>query len=94
MVPHHCLGSVWSRRDKKRVDAPSVYATVNQFNAVSYRVIATVLKRPDVKRIERAKIIEKWINIAQVSLIHWSRQYLFREGTMIASTSTLRNKFD
>lgn len=27
VVPHQCLGSVWSRRDKKGVHAPSVYAT-------------------------------------------------------------------
>lgn len=66
VVPHHCLGSVWSRRDKKAMQAPSVYATVNQFNMVSYRVLATVLKHPlDISRTDRAKIIEKWISIAQ-----------------------------
>jgi ral guanine nucleotide dissociation stimulator-like 1 len=66
VIPHHCLGSIWSRRDKKGLHAPSVYATVNQFNAVSYRVIATVLKHPmDIHRPERAQIIEKWIEIAQ-----------------------------
>ena len=69
VVPHHCMGYMWSRRDKKRLHAPSVFATVNQFNAVSYRVIATVLKHPlDIRRTERARIIEKWINIAQVRL--------------------------
>jgi len=65
VVPHHCLGAVWSRGDKKRLQAPSVYATINQFNAVSYRVIATVLKHPDLGNLERAKILERWIGIAQ-----------------------------
>lgn len=67
--PHHCLGSVWSRRDKKRGGhAASVYKTVNQFNAVSYRVIATILKNPSLCLEERAVIIEKWIDIAQVGV--------------------------
>ncbi|XP_023930724.1 ral guanine nucleotide dissociation stimulator-like 1 [Lingula anatina] len=66
VLPHHCLGSVWSnRKDKKKLDAPSVVATVDQFNRVSYRVIATVLKQPDMKASQRAKIIAKWIDIAQ-----------------------------
>ncbi|KAK2149040.1 hypothetical protein LSH36_471g06064 [Paralvinella palmiformis] len=65
VVPHHCLGSVWSRRDKKHGQAPSVYATVNHFNAVSYRVVATILKHPYLPPLERIQIIEKWIDIAQ-----------------------------
>jgi len=44
----------------------SVYATVKQFNAVSYRVIATVLQQSLSSVAERADIIERWINIAQV----------------------------
>ena len=60
------MGAVWSGRDKKRTRAPSVYATVDQFNAVSYRVIATVLKWPDEPIGQRALIIDRWIVIAQV----------------------------
>jgi len=48
----------------------SVYATVNQFNTVSYRVIATTLKLLDLPHPERALIIERWIEIAQVLLDH------------------------
>ena len=59
---------MWSRREKKNANAPSVYATINQFNAVSYRVIATVLKHPDLHQEDRAAIIEKWIDIAHVGL--------------------------
>jgi ral guanine nucleotide dissociation stimulator-like 1 len=66
VIPHHCLGSVWSRRDKKRGQAPSVYATVNHFNAVSYRVVATILKQPFLPPVARVEIIEKWVDIAQV----------------------------
>lgn len=67
VVPHHCLGAVWSRRDKVGApDAPSIQATIQQFNRISLRVIATVLKTEDLRTSVRAKIIQKWINIAQV----------------------------
>jgi len=60
---------VWSRRHDSRQHAArvaSVYATVKQFNAVSYRVIATVVRQSDLSIAERANIIERWISIAQV----------------------------
>ncbi len=69
VIPHQCMGCVWTGRDKKRLQAPSVYATVNQFNAVSYRVIAITLKWPDLPHSKRALIIEKWIDIAQVCTV-------------------------
>ncbi|XP_054721638.1 ral guanine nucleotide dissociation stimulator-like 1 [Uloborus diversus] len=68
LIPHHCLGSVWSRRDKARgwsVTPSTVTATVNQFNAVSLRVISTILSDLSLKPILRSKIIVKWVNIAQ-----------------------------
>eukprot|EP00058_Branchiostoma_floridae_P014769 XP_002600257.1 hypothetical protein BRAFLDRAFT_118269 [Branchiostoma floridae] len=68
VVPHHCLGSVWSRRDKKgksTTDAPTVKATIAQFNAVSFLVIATILRSTSISIEERVRIIEKWIDIAQ-----------------------------
>ena len=68
LVPHQCLGAVWSRRDKNRSqEAATVLATVNQFNAVSFRVISTILTEPDLKYSERGKIIAAWIDVAQVS---------------------------
>ena len=68
VIPHQCLGAVWSRRDKSRDrDAASVVATVEQFNAVSYRVISTILIALDTKPQHRAKVISKWIDIAQVN---------------------------
>ncbi|XP_058792977.1 ral guanine nucleotide dissociation stimulator isoform X2 [Phymastichus coffea] len=68
LVAHQCLGAVWSRRsDRTRShDAATVLATVNQFNAVSLRVISTVLLLDEgTKPQERARIIETWIDIAQ-----------------------------
>ena len=67
LVPHQCLGAIWSRRDKNRShEAATVLATVNQFNAVSLRVISTVLMDPDMRPLERARVIATWIDIAQV----------------------------
>ncbi|XP_075062788.1 ral guanine nucleotide dissociation stimulator-like 3 isoform X1 [Mixophyes fleayi] len=63
----HCLGSIWSQRDKKenRHVAPSVRATVAQFNAVTACVTASVLSDIQMKPQLRAKVLEKWICIAQ-----------------------------
>ncbi|XP_048775777.1 ral guanine nucleotide dissociation stimulator-like 1 isoform X4 [Ostrea edulis] len=69
VIPHHCLGAVWARRDRKLgkggTIAPSVLATIDQFNRVSLRVIATILRTRDIKSSQRAKILQKWIEIAQ-----------------------------
>ncbi|XP_054282718.1 ral guanine nucleotide dissociation stimulator-like 1 isoform X2 [Macrosteles quadrilineatus] len=66
LVPHQCLGGIWSRRDKSRSqEAATVLATVNQFNAVSLRVISTVLMDPNCRPVERATLIATWIDIAQ-----------------------------
>ncbi|KAJ8311804.1 hypothetical protein KUTeg_010641 [Tegillarca granosa] len=69
VVPNDCLGAVWARRDRKLGKqgkvAGSVLATIDQFNRVSLRVIATILKSSDLKSAQRAKIVQKWIDIAQ-----------------------------
>ncbi|NXT64812.1 RGL1 protein, partial [Chaetops frenatus] len=66
VVPYHCLGSIWSQRDKKENKnlAPTVRATITQFNAVTKCVISTILRTRELKIQQRAKIIEKWIHIA------------------------------
>lgn len=98
VVPFHCLGCIWSQRDKKDNGnlAPSVRATISQFNAVTNRVITSLLcpfapgpttsspvsspssastflcpsaNSPDSAGASpacRARIIERWISIAQV----------------------------
>nr|XP_008520061.1 PREDICTED: ral guanine nucleotide dissociation stimulator-like 1 isoform X1 [Equus przewalskii] len=66
VVPHHCLGCIWSRRDKKENKhlAPTIRATISQFNALTKCVVSTILGGKELKTQQRAKIIEKWINIA------------------------------
>ncbi|XP_074763144.1 ral guanine nucleotide dissociation stimulator-like 1 isoform X2 [Athene noctua] len=66
VVPYHCLGCIWSRRDKKEYKhlAPTIRATISQFNVVTKCVVSTILKDKELKSQQRAKIIEKWIHIA------------------------------
>lgn len=47
LIPHQCLGATWSRRDKN--EANTVLATVTQFNAVSFRVISSILIEPKLR---------------------------------------------
>uniref|UniRef100_A0A8C2IIW2 Ral guanine nucleotide dissociation stimulator-like 3a n=1 Tax=Cyprinus carpio TaxID=7962 RepID=A0A8C2IIW2_CYPCA len=78
VVPFHCLGCIWSQRDKKenRNLAPTVRATIAQFNTVTNCVISSLLCSPSTSPpgspsctrsgpTHRAKIIEKWISVAQ-----------------------------
>ncbi|XP_012585048.1 PREDICTED: ral guanine nucleotide dissociation stimulator-like 3 isoform X2 [Condylura cristata] len=65
--PCECLGSVWSQRDRPgaRGTAPTVRATVAQFNMVTGCVLGSVLGEPNLATLQRAQQIEKWICIAQ-----------------------------
>lgn len=67
VVPHHCLGSIWSHRDKKdnKYSAPTIRATITQFNAVTACVVNTVLKHRQLRPHVRARVIQRWIDIAQ-----------------------------
>lgn len=66
LVPHQCLGSVWSKRDRSRShESATVAATVDQFNAVSFGVISSILVEPMTRPNERAQIISCWIDILQ-----------------------------
>lgn len=67
VVPHHCLGSVWSQRDKKdnKHSAPTIRATITQFNAVAACVVSTILKHRQLRPHVRARVIQCWIDIAQ-----------------------------
>lgn len=93
VVPFQCVGCIWSQRDKKenRNHAPTVRATIAQFNAVTNRVITSLLSPSmatdgtscasssssvfyspsssprclHINPAHRARVIEKWISIAQ-----------------------------
>ncbi|XP_037332177.2 ral guanine nucleotide dissociation stimulator-like 1 isoform X2 [Pungitius pungitius] len=78
VVPYQCLGCVWSQRDKKENMSPTIRATVAQFNAVTNQVIVSLLsqpadatssptspRRPPTTPAHRARIVEKWIRVAQ-----------------------------
>ncbi|XP_029914341.1 ral guanine nucleotide dissociation stimulator-like 1 isoform X2 [Myripristis murdjan] len=78
VVPFQCMGCVWSQRDKKENMSPTIRATIAQFNAVTNRVITSLLCQPPAGSpgpspsrrlpttpVQRARIIEKWIRVAQ-----------------------------
>lgn len=80
VVPYQCLGCVWSQRDKKENMSPTIRATIAQFNAITNQVIVSLLcqpadptssptssRQPPTTPAQRARIIEKWIRVAQVS---------------------------
>ncbi|KAM9480601.1 ral guanine nucleotide dissociation stimulator-like 1 isoform 1-T1 [Salvelinus alpinus] len=67
VVPHHCLGSIWSQRDKKqnKHSASTIRATITQFNAVAACVVSTILHRRQIRPHLRARVIQRWIDVAQ-----------------------------
>ncbi|XP_048375948.1 ral guanine nucleotide dissociation stimulator-like isoform X3 [Stegostoma tigrinum] len=67
VVPYHCLGSIWSQRDKKGKEnlAPTVWATVRQFNKLANCVISSCLSNTKLRPQQRARILEKWIRVAE-----------------------------
>lgn len=76
VLPYQCLGCVWSQRDKKENMSPTIRATITQFNAVTNQVIVSLLCPPadptsspvaPTTAAQRARVIEKWIRVAQVS---------------------------
>ncbi|KAG9343952.1 hypothetical protein JZ751_013341 [Albula glossodonta] len=77
VVPFQCLGCLWSHRDKDERLSPTVKATIAQFNAITNRVITSLLCHPSHSHApssprgtppgpaQRARVIEKWIRVAQ-----------------------------
>lgn len=69
LVPYHCLGSLWSQRDKKGREGVcwSVRATIRQFNRLANTVLASCLCPTKLRSQQRAQLLEKWISVAEVS---------------------------
>ncbi|XP_010888127.2 ral guanine nucleotide dissociation stimulator-like 2 isoform X1 [Esox lucius] len=67
LVPYHCLGSLWSQRDKKGHEGVcwSVRATVRQFNRLANAVVASCLWPTWLRSQQRARLLEKWISVAE-----------------------------
>uniref|UniRef100_UPI0037E82C64 ral guanine nucleotide dissociation stimulator-like 2 isoform X2 n=1 Tax=Semicossyphus pulcher TaxID=241346 RepID=UPI0037E82C64 len=67
LVPYHCLGSLWSQRDKKGREGVcwSVRATVRQFNKLANAVLASCLWPTKLRSQQRARLLEKWIGVAE-----------------------------
>ncbi|XP_053288686.1 ral guanine nucleotide dissociation stimulator-like 2 isoform X1 [Pleuronectes platessa] len=67
LVPYHCLGSLWSQRDKKGREGVcwSVRATVRQFNKLANAVLASCLCPTTLRSQQRARLLEKWISVAE-----------------------------
>ncbi|KAM4736106.1 ral guanine nucleotide dissociation stimulator-like 2 isoform 1-T1 [Anableps anableps] len=67
LVPYHCLGSLWSQRDKKGREGVcwSVRATIRQFNKLANAVLASCLWPTKLRSQQRARLLEKWINVAE-----------------------------
>ncbi|XP_008561784.1 PREDICTED: ral-GDS-related protein-like [Galeopterus variegatus] len=71
VAPYDCLGSIWSQRTKKGKEhlAPTVRATVAQFNNVANCVITTCLGDYSMKAQDRARVLEHWIKVARECLV-------------------------
>ncbi|XP_058163670.1 ral guanine nucleotide dissociation stimulator-like [Dasypus novemcinctus] len=67
VVPHHCLGSIWSQRHQKGKEhvAPTVRAVISQLNRVADCVVATCLGDRSMKAADRARVVEHWIEVAR-----------------------------
>ncbi|XP_064425786.1 ral guanine nucleotide dissociation stimulator-like [Mirounga angustirostris] len=67
VVPSHCLGSTWSKRNKPGNEhlAPTVRATITHFQSVTSCVLTTCLGDLSMTAQDRARVVEHWIHVAQ-----------------------------
>ncbi|CAF1247676.1 unnamed protein product, partial [Didymodactylos carnosus] len=65
VLPYECLSIDKRCLSKTHRQLSTVAATIDHFNSVVGRVIATILKDSSLVHLKRAQIIEKWIDIAQ-----------------------------
>ncbi|XP_070111299.1 ral guanine nucleotide dissociation stimulator-like [Equus caballus] len=67
LVPAHCLGSIWSQRDRRdrKFLAPTIRDTVAHMNTLANSVIATCLGALGMTAQDRARMVELWIHVAE-----------------------------
>uniref|UniRef100_A0A5F5PYI1 Ras-GEF domain-containing protein n=1 Tax=Equus caballus TaxID=9796 RepID=A0A5F5PYI1_HORSE len=67
LVPAHCLGSIWSQRDRRdhKYLAPTIRDTVAHTNTLANNVIATCLGALGMTAHDRARMVELWIHVAE-----------------------------
>nr|XP_056722859.1 ral guanine nucleotide dissociation stimulator-like 2 [Euleptes europaea] len=94
LVPHECLGSLWSQRDKKGREGacPTVRATVAQFNRVANAVVASCLSDTGLRAAQRARLLEKWIRVAEECLSLRNFSTLYAVVSALQSTPVHRLK--
>ncbi|XP_053057339.1 ral guanine nucleotide dissociation stimulator-like isoform X1 [Acinonyx jubatus] len=94
VLPHQCLGSIWSKRNKPGNEhlAPTVCATVTQFNSVVNCVITTCLGNPRMIAQDRAMVVEHWIKVAKACQIMRNYSSLHAILSALQSASIYRLK--
>ncbi|XP_058389863.1 ral guanine nucleotide dissociation stimulator-like isoform X4 [Diceros bicornis minor] len=68
VVPSPCLGSTWGKRNKpgNEHQTPNIQATVDQVRRVASFVITPCLGDPSMTAQDRVRVVERWIQVAQV----------------------------
>ena len=68
VVPSQCLGSTWGKRNKPSNEhlAHTVRATIDHFRRVASLVVTTCLGDPSMMAQDRVRVVERWIQVAQV----------------------------
>ncbi|XP_061477498.1 ral guanine nucleotide dissociation stimulator-like 2 isoform X2 [Rhineura floridana] len=94
LVPHECLGSLWSQRDKRGHEGacPTVRATVAQFNHVANAVVTSCLGNTGLRATQRARLLEKWIRVAEECFFLRNLSSLYAVVSALKSTPLHRLK--
>ncbi|XP_014453148.2 ral guanine nucleotide dissociation stimulator-like 2 isoform X1 [Alligator mississippiensis] len=98
VVPYECLGSLWSRRGRRGQEGacPSVRATVRQFNRVAGAVVRSCLGPANLRPLQRARLLEKWIRVAEEcrNLRNFSSLYAIISALQSSPVHRLKRTWD
>ena len=66
--PHEFLDSIWSQGDNRGIQhlAPTIHATMTHFSRVVKYVITTCLGDPSMMAQDSVRVVELWIQVANV----------------------------